>query len=74
MSNDSLYKSINEFPVDQNFKLQAAKIGIRTLNDVMRMTSSKLKSHPDFTFDWYKSLLTILEKENLMEVFQTRLY
>lgn len=80
MPNNNLNKSINDiqfdldFELDQKFREQAKKIGIHTLNDVMEMSLSSLKAHPDFTYLWFAALLQILEDEDLLDAFQAKLY
>ena len=71
---NNLKKPLNEVSVDQKFIVQAHKMGIDTLNDMLEMCTTKLKGHPDFTNMWYTSMLQILEREQLMEVYQEKLF
>lgn len=57
---------------DINFIRRAKRLGLETLEDVMTMSLSNLRTHSDFSYIWYATLLEVLEKHQLLEEFQRR--
>jgi len=74
MQTDSLNKSIDEIKIDEKFKIQAKKLGINFLKDVINLNLAELKADPNFTYIWYTDLLQILKSEGLLDFFQEKLY
>jgi hypothetical protein len=55
------------------FKSQAARMGIGCLKDVLDQDVRQLKAHPLFTYLWYTELLNVLKREGLLDEFQDKL-
>lgn len=74
MESSSKYaKLLTNLHASKEFKSRAAKMGLRSLQDVLDQDLRLLKKHPFFSYVWYTDLLNILNNEGLLDDFQKRL-
>ena len=67
-------KKLADLKVSKEFIVQAEKLDLFTLHDVLYMDLRRLQSQEDFDYVWYAELLQILKDEDLLREFQDRLF
>lgn len=63
---------LNSLHIEQEFIVQAKKLGLNTIDDIMNIKLPQLRKKKDFNYIWYSDLLRILEKNGLLDEFEKR--
>lgn len=63
---------LNSEHIKQEFIVQAKKLGLNTIDDIMNINLPQLRKKKDFNYIWYSDLLRILEANGLLDEFEKR--
>lgn len=63
---------LNSLQIEQDFLIQAKKLGLNTIDDIMNINLPQLRKKKDFNYLWYSDLLQILEANGLLDEFEKR--
>lgn len=64
--------SFAKLGMDKSFIVQAEKLGLYNLGDLMKVNVNHLKKHKDFSFLWYAEMLSLLKEHDLIHQFQQK--
>lgn len=59
---------IAELDVSTEFRLRAKLLGFRTIREITVCNKGALHGHRDFRYGWYKELLDVLAREDLVHL------